>query len=208
LVLITAWEALCDRGKLSAGQTILIHAGAGGVGHVAIQLAKLQGASVATTVSNPDKERLVRQLGADFPILYQQTDFVTAVMNWTENQGVDLAFDTIGGKTFYETCSAVKIYGDLVTLLEPNPALGKLKTARDRNLRLSFELMLTPALLNLNAAHAYQAQILRHCAQWFDSGQLKIHLSQTFPLEQTAIAHRLIEAGSTTGKLALVISSD
>ncbi len=71
LALITAWESLYDRGRLEAGQTVLIQAGAGGVGSLAIQLAKLRGATVFTTVGTPDKERLVRQLGADRPILYQ-----------------------------------------------------------------------------------------------------------------------------------------
>jgi NADPH2:quinone reductase len=206
LVLITAWEALYDRCNASAGQTILIHAGAGGVGHVAIQLAKLRGASVATTVSNLDKERLVRQLGADFPILYKQTDFATAVMNWTDGRGVDIAFDTIGGKTFYETCPAVRVYGDLVTILEPNFNEGSLKTARNRNLRLSLELMLTPALLGYEDALAHQADILRQCATWLDRGELKIHVSQTFPLEQATLAHRAVEKGNAIGKIVLVIS--
>jgi len=80
LVLITAWEALYDRARLQSGQSVLIHGGAGGVGHVAIQLAKLKGAKVYTTVGNSDKERLVRQLGADYPILYKQTDFVAAIL--------------------------------------------------------------------------------------------------------------------------------
>jgi NADPH2:quinone reductase len=88
LVLITAWEALYDRARLQAGQKALIHGGAGGVGHVAIQLAHLQGAQVATTVSTPEKADFVRSLGANFPILYKQTDFVKAVLDWTNGQGV------------------------------------------------------------------------------------------------------------------------
>jgi NADPH2:quinone reductase len=201
LVLITAWESLYDRGRLQAGEKVLIHGGAGGVGHVAIQLAKIRDAQVCTTVGSPDKERLVRQLGADFPILYQQTSFVESVLNWTDNQGVDLAFDTVGGQTFFDTCQAVKVYGDLVTILQPS---GDLKIARNRNLRISLELMLTPMLMNLVNAQQYQADILTQCANWIDEGKLKIHLSQTFPLEKAHLAHQLIETGSTTGKIALI----
>lgn len=205
LALITAWEALYDRGRLEAGQKVLIHAGAGGVGHLAIQLAKLRGAEVCTTVSSPEKARLVRNLGADYPILYQESDFVTAVLDWTAGEGVDLAFDTVGGKTFFATCPSVRVYGDLVTILEPDAALGTLKVARDRNLRISLELMLTPALHGLRSAQEHQTEILRQCAQWLDEGKLKIHLSQTFPLEAAASAHQFLETSSVTGKLALEI---
>ncbi len=206
LVLITAWESLYDRGRLQAGQTVLIQAGAGGVGHVAIQLAKLQGAEVCTTVSSEEKANFVKQLGADSVILYKNTDVVDEVLTWTQGQGVDLAFDTVGGETFYQTIPAVKIYGDLVTILEPDPALGNLKTARTRNLRISLELMLTPMLQSLVEEQQQQAHILQQCARLCDRNLLKIHVSQTFPLEQAQAAHELLETGSVTGKLVLLIS--
>jgi NADPH2:quinone reductase len=205
LVLITAWESLYDRGRLEAGQKVLIHAGAGGVGHVAIQLAKLKGAQVCTTVGSQDKARLVRQFGADHPIVYKQTDFAKAALDWTGGEGVDLAFDTVGGKTFFDTVPAVRIYGDLVTILEPDPAQGNLKTARSRNLRISLELMLTPQFKGLLAAQQHQAEILQQCATWMDEGKLKIHLSETYPLKDAVAAHKAIETGSTTGKISLLI---
>ncbi|MBE9168699.1 zinc-dependent alcohol dehydrogenase family protein [Pleurocapsales cyanobacterium LEGE 06147] len=204
LVLITAWEALYDRGRLEEGQNVLIHAGTGGVGHVAIQLAKIKGARVSTTVSSPDKERLARQFGADQPILYQQTNFVEAVLKWTDEEGVDLAFDTVGGQTFFDTCHAIKVYGDLVTLLEPDYSIGNLKVARNRNLRIGLELMLTPMLRGLVAAQKHQGEILKQCAAWIDEGKLKIHLNQTFPLAEAAAAHKLLETGSMMGKIALL----
>lgn len=205
LVLITAWESLSDRISLNSNDKILIHGGAGGVGHVAIQLAKLKGVEVATTVSNPDKERLVRKLGADYPILYPQTNFINAVMDWTNGKGVDSAFDTIGGKTFFDTCHAVKVYGDIVTILEPDCTIESLKTARNRNLRISLELMLTPMLMNLTEALRHQREILEQCALLFDQGKLTIHLEQTFPLASASLAHKMIETGSVTGKIALII---
>lgn len=206
LVLITAWESLYDRGRLQAGQTVLIQAGAGGVGHVAVQLAKLQGAEVCTTVSSEEKANFVKQLGADSVILYKNTDVVDEVLTWTQGQGVDLAFDTVGGETFYQTIPAVKIYGDLVTILEPDPAVGNLKTARMRNLRISLELMLTPMLQSLVEEQEQQAHILQQCARLCDRNLLKIHVSQTFPLEQAQAAHELLETGSVTGKLVLLIA--
>ncbi|AFY69714.1 NADPH:quinone reductase [Thalassoporum mexicanum PCC 7367] len=204
LVLITAWEALCDRGRISSGMKTLIHAGAGGVGHVAIQIAKLKGAKVCTTVSTTEKADFVTSLGADQVIFYPQTDFVKKVLDWTDSQGVDLAFDTVGGKNFAQTFAAVKIYGDLVTILSPS-ADTNWKIARDRNLRISLELMLTPMLQGLNKLQQHQAQILAECAQHIDRGDLKIHLAQTLPLAAAADAHRLIEAGSMIGKIALEI---
>ena len=205
LVLITAWESLYDRAKVQAGQTVLVHAGAGGVGHVAVQLAKLQGAMVCTTVGSPEKAQFVRQLGADLPILYKQTDFAEAVLDWTDGEGVDVAFDTVGGETFFQTGPAVKVYGDLVTILEPNAQLGNLKTARSRNLRISLELMLTPMLQNLVEEQERQGKILQQCTRLIDNNQLKIHLGETFPLAEAAAAHEMLGLGSMMGKIALSI---
>lgn len=206
LVLITAWESLYDRACLKSGQKVLIHAGVGGVGHVAIQLAKLKGAEVITTVGSPDKTRLALNFGADETILYRQTDFVKATLDWTNGEGVDVAFDTVGGKTFFASTEAVKIYGDLVTILEPDTSLGTLKVARNRNLRVGLELMLTPGLLGFKQAIAHQRNILTECASLIDQGKLKIHLSQTYPLREAFVAHKALESGSTTGKIALTIS--
>jgi NADPH:quinone reductase len=206
LVLITAWESLYDRARLQAGQKVLVQAGAGGVGHVAVQLAKLQGAEVCTTVSSDAKAEFVRQLGADRVIFYKDADVVSDVLAWTDGEGVDIGFDTVGGETFYKTIPAVKIYGDVVTILEPDPTLGNLKTARTRNQRISLELMLTPMLQNLVEEQQQQAKILQQCARLCDRDLLKIHVSQTFPLAEAAAAHKLLETGSVTGKIVLLIS--
>lgn len=204
LVLITAWESLYDRGKLEAGRKVLIHGGAGGVGHVAIQLAKLQGAEVATTISSEEKANFVKSLGADF-VIFKNTDLVQAILNWTNGEGVDLAFDTIGGKVFYDTIPAVKVYGDLVTILEPDASLGNLKVARQRNLRIGLELMLTPMMKGLTEAQEDQAKILQQCGRLFDQGKLKINVNTTFALDDAIEAHRMLEAGSMVGKIVLTI---
>ncbi|MCX7596686.1 MAG: zinc-dependent alcohol dehydrogenase family protein, partial [Fischerella sp.] len=207
LVLITAWEALYERGRLEPGESVLIHAGAGGVGHVAIQLAKLKGANVCTTVSSQDKANFVKQLGVDYPILYKQTDFVQAVLDWTGGEGVDLAFDTVGGETFHKTFAAVRVYGDIVTILEPD-ANTVWKTARNRNLRIGLELMLTPMLQGMVEAQQHQGEILAECAKYIDAGKLKIHVSHRFPLEEAAKAHQLLESGSMMGKIVLLIGRE
>jgi NADPH:quinone reductase len=204
LVLITAWEALYERGKLEPGDKILIHAGAGGVGHVAIQLAKLKGADVATTVSSQEKANFVTQLGADKVIFYKETDFVQATLDWTNGEGVDLAFDTVGGEIFDKTFPAVRTYGDIVTILEPD-ANTVWKVARNRNLRIGLELMLTPMLLGNIEALQHHGEILQQCATWIDENKLKIQVSNTFPLKAAANAHQLLENGSITGKIVLLI---
>jgi len=204
LVLITAWEALYDRGRLEAGRRVLVHAGAGGVGHVAIQLAKLKGAEVCTTVSGSQKVEFVKRLGAT-PIDYKETNFVDAVNDWTEGEGVELAFDTVGAENLEQTFPAVQLYGDVVTILNP-AANTNWKEARSRNLRIGLELMLTPQLSNHLNAQLAQTKILEQCSRLIDQGGLKIHLNQTFPLEKATDAHQTLEAGGMIGKLALVMA--
>jgi len=204
LVLITAWEALRDRAGLRAGQTVLIHGGTGGVGHVAIQLARLAGARVAATVSSAEKASLAHDLGAEYTINYREEDLVQAVMEWTAGWGVDVAFDTVGPEVFRRTIPAMAHYGNLITILDPGPDQD-FKEARNRNLRIGFELMLTPMLRDLPEARAHQGEILDRCAEHFDRGELRIEVAETFPLEQAAEAHRCIEGGHTRGKLVLTM---
>jgi NADPH2:quinone reductase len=204
LVLLTAWEALHDRARLSKGQTVLIHAGAGGVGHVAIQIARAAGARVCTTVSSPEKADFANALGAEYCINYKEEDLVESIMDWTEGRGVDVALDTVGPEVFRRTIPAMAHYGDLVTILDPGPDLD-LKEARNRNLRISLELMLTPMLFNLQRARTHQGEILRRCAKMIDRGDIKIHVSQSFPLAEAQKAHKLIEEGHVSGKLALTM---
>ena len=201
LVAITAWEALFERARLAAGQTVLIHAGAGGVGHVALQLARLQGARAATTVGSRERIGFVGGLGAEEIIIHTERDFVDAVMAWTEGHGVDVALDTVGGATWRRTVEAVAHYGDLVSLL--NPGDVDLTEARTRNLRLSFELMLTPQLRGLGEALDHQGRILDRCAEWLDGGDLHLEVAETLPLEQVVEAHQRLEGGGMQGKFVL-----
>jgi NADPH2:quinone reductase len=203
LVLITAWEALHDRVGLQADQTVLIHAGAGGVGHVAIQLAKLAGARVATTVSGGGKADFAHGLGAEFVVDYKREDLTGAMADWTEGRGVQVCFDTVGGEVFERSIPIMAPYGDLVTILDPGSVA--LQEARVRNLRISLELMLTPQLRQLADALAHQGEILRRCGELFDTGELRIEVADTYPLTQAGEAHRRLEAGGMRGKLVLTM---
>ncbi len=204
LVFITAWEALHDRARMQAGQSVLIHAGAGGVGHIAIQVAKAAGAKVCTTISSDEKAKFVKGLGADFIINYKQQNFVDAVMHWTDGQGVDIVMDNVGGDLIQASFPAVKHFGDLVTLLQV-PEKIDWTVARMRNLRFSFEIMLTPLLFGLESAQRHQTWILEQCSQMINDKKLLTHVSELLLLEQVEQAHRKVESGSTTGKIVLKI---
>jgi NADPH:quinone reductase len=203
-VLITAWGGLYDRGGLQQGQTVLIHAGAGGVGHVAIQLAKHKGARVITTVSSEEKADFVRALGADEVILYSRDDVVSSVLSLTEGKGADLVFDTVGSAVFKESINATAHFGRIISLLAVDNI--DLTEARMRNLLIGFELMLTPMLRDLDEARDKHVQILQQCALWIDEGLLKPHIGQQFSLQQAVEAHRLLETGHVTGKIVLSLS--
>lgn len=205
LVLITMWEALFDRGQLQSGQTVLIHAGAGGTGHVGIQLAKQAGARIATTVSSAEKAAWVKQLGADHIIDYKRQDFVKATLDWTGGQGADLVVDTVGGETLNQSFAAAKVYGKVATLLDLVHDAKAMTVARTRNLSFSYVLMLTPMMLGLHEAWTNQRIMLDKAARMIDEGKLHVKVSEVFPLAQAAQAHRLLEEGHTSGKIVLRI---
>ncbi|SDZ11471.1 zinc-binding dehydrogenase [Nitrosomonas sp. Nm58] len=204
LVFITAWEALHDRTHVISGQTVLIHAGAGGVGHAAIQLAKLADAKVITTVSSEEKAAFVARLGVDKIINYRTQDVVAEVVQWTAGNGVDIAFDTVGPDVLQSCFNCVKPYGDVVTILQPTPATDW-SEARKRNVRFSLELMLTPALMDLEEAKLHQGEILRHCAALFDENKLTIEIAHTFNLVEAATAQNFLEQNHPIGKIVITV---
>ncbi|MBI4936860.1 MAG: zinc-dependent alcohol dehydrogenase family protein [Nitrosomonadales bacterium] len=206
LVLITAWEALVERANLQAEQTVLIHAAAGGVGHIAVQLAHYLGARIAVTVSGASKAGLAQGLGAEKIMNYREQDFVQEALDWTGGRGVDVVLDTVGGDTFLRSFSAARIAGRVVSLLSTPLSLADAQLARLRNLSLCYELMLTPQVMKLHAERVRQRKILERGAQLVAAGKLGVLVSHTLPLENAAQAHRLIEAGGVTGKIVLTMS--
>lgn len=202
LVLITAWEALRDRADVEPADRVLIPGAAGGVGHVAVQLARLGGARVFGAAGSPEKAELALALGAEECVLHRERDLVEAALEWSGGDGVDIALDTVGGDVFSRLMEACADYGDLVTLLEPAPGTAW-KAARDRNLRVGFVLMLTPMLRDLPAARAHHWDILDRCVEWIEEGALRFHVGRTLALEEAAEAHRLVEQQAVSGKVVL-----
>lgn len=205
LVFITAWESLVERAHLQAGQTVLIHAAAGGVGQMAVQVARNLGAHVAVTVSDERKAGIARSLGADKTINYRTQDFVRETLDWTGGRGADVVFDTVGGDTFLRSLDATRIGGRVVSILATAMSQTDVQKARLRNLSLCFELMLTPQVMSMHNERVHQRQLLEQAAAMVDAGQLKVQISHRLPLEQTATAHRLIEAGGMVGKIVLTM---
>ncbi len=184
LVGITAWEALFNTAKLKAGQRILIHAGSGGVGSIAIQLAKNAGAYVIATTSGHNCP-LVRSLGADEVIDYQRQSFKEAV------HGMDVVFDTLGGEVQDSSWSVLKPDGILVSICsKPSEA-----HARRLGVRSAF------IFIEPNAA------ILDELAQLVDSGKLRPIIGAEFAMQDVAKAHALSESGHAVGKIVLYVGS-
>ncbi len=180
LAAITAWQGLFDYGRLESGQRVLIHGGAGGVGHFAIQFAKARGAVVATTVSAQDKE-FVRGLGADQAIDYKTERFEDLVSD------VDLVFDLVAGDTQERSWAVLKDGGTMVsTLAKPSDSQAKAHHARATNY------MAQPDATELKAI-----------ADLIDNGKVRPVIKATYPLEQAAAAQRQLEREHTPGKVVL-----
>ena len=206
LVLITAWEALVDRVGVKSGETVLVHAGAGGVGHVAIQLARHLGARVAATVSGGEKAAYVKSLGAERAIDYKTQDFVEQTLEWTGGKGADVVFDTVGGPTFCQSFGAVRFYGRLATLLSTACEMPAINKARLRNIIVGYVQMTMPLFLGQHDLRVAQTRILEQGAKLLDEGKIRIDVSKTLPLDQAAAAHSLVEAGHTRGKVVLQVA--
>jgi NADPH2:quinone reductase len=205
LVWLTAWEALFERYSLQAGETILIHGGAGGVGYIAIQIAKHAGATVITTISSPEKADFVRSLETDHCINYKEENFVDRALDLTRGKGVDVVFDTVGGQVFADSFPAAKVYGHVVTLDEINFSSDEVKIAKLRNLTLSYELMLTPMHFKMHEARVRQTGMLETAARLIDDGQIKVFVNHVFTLDEIAQAHHIVESGHSIGKTVIKI---
>jgi NADPH2:quinone reductase len=201
LVAITAWEALYDRAGVSESEHVLIHAGAGGTGHVAVQLAVLRGARVATTISSADKMRLVEELGAELPINYRERDFIAEVIRWSGG-GAAVALDNVGGRTMLNTYRAMAPYGRIVTLMGI-PGDDTDTTAYNQNLTLHNVMMLTPMWKKLRRRLAEQTAILREVLALAAVERLRVHISARLPLRDAPEAHALMDRGGNIGKIVL-----
>jgi NADPH:quinone reductase-like Zn-dependent oxidoreductase len=180
---LTAWQGLFDHGRLRRGERVLIHGGAGGVGHFAVQFAKLRGATVIATAGTRDLD-WVRQLGADQVIDYQRERFEDEVGD------IDLVFDLIAGETQTRSWQVLKEQGGRIvsTLAEPD-------AAEKRRHRASGERIVVKA----------DTRELTRIAQLVADGKVKVHIGKALPLAKAKAAHQLIESGHLRGKIVLTI---
>ncbi|MFD4592820.1 NADP-dependent oxidoreductase [Streptomyces rubiginosohelvolus] len=185
LAALTAWQALVDTAILAAGQRVLVHAAAGGVGHLAVQIAKARGAYVIGTASAP-KHDFVRGLGADEVIDYRTQDFVQ------ETGGIDVVLDTLGGETRLRSLETLKPGGILVSVLHFDADEAAPRAA---------ELNVRSTGMLVEHDHTTMATIAELAA----SGHLRAHISATYPLAEASQAHAQGETGRVTGKLVLTV---
>lgn len=190
----TAWEALTVRAALKVGESILIHGGAGGVGHVAIQLAKAIGARVFTTVREANIE-FARSMGADVIIDYEKEDYVDAINRETDGRGVDVVFDTIGGNALSRSPDALAQLGRVVTIVD---------IALPQNLVQAW---------GKNASYHFvftrqNRGKLDELATLVERGQLRPHVGAVYSLADLALAHALLETPNNglQGKIAITIA--
>ncbi|WP_019625910.1 zinc-binding dehydrogenase [Thioalkalivibrio sp. ALJT] len=203
LAWLTAWESLFERADLQRGQSVLVHAAAGGVGQMAVQIARMAGARVLGLVRREEARRLVTGLGGDVVDL-TQPDAEALIRAYTDGRGFDIVLDTVGGDVFREGLSRLAYGGDLVTLLAP-PADTDWNPARLRNPSISLELMLTPMLEGDRRRSRHQATLVAEGLARLASGRLQVNVEDSLPLAAAAEAHRRIEAGGRSGKLVLRI---
>lgn len=191
----TAWEALVVRAALRVGETILIHGGAGGVGHVAIQLAKAIGAKVFTTVREANSE-FARRMGADVVIDYEKEDYVEAILRETAGRGVDVVFDTIGGNTLSRSPDALAQLGRVVSIVD---------IAMPQNLVQAW---------GKNASYHFvftrqNRGKLDELSALIERGQLRPHVGAVYSLADIPLAHARLESPNNgiQGKIAIAIEN-
>lgn len=190
---------------LQPGHTCLVHAGAGGVGQLLVQLARARGARVLATVGSPEKADIVKRLGADAAILYRETDFREAVMALTEGAGVDVAYDSVGRDTIHRSIRSLRRRGTCVMF---GAASGQVEGIAPLELAEAGSVFFTrPHLADYMQPHEVRARAADLFAM-VASGALKVTIDRIYPLAQLADAHRALEARQTRGKLLVRPGTD
>ena len=187
---------------LNQGDSALIHAAAGGVGLLLIQIAKQRGARVLGTVSTEEKARLARDAGADEVILYSRVDFGTEVKRLTSGAGVHVVYDSVGATTFEKSLDCLRPRGYLVLFGQasgPVPPFDLGKLAAKGSLFVT-----RPTLVHYMSDRRELLERAGDLFNWITSGKLKLRIEKTFPLAEAAEAHRQLEGRRTTGKVILL----
>ena len=187
---------------LKKGETALLHAAAGGVGLLLIQIAKQLGATVIGTVSTEAKAKLAKEMGADHLILYTQSDFLAEVKKLTDGRGLDVVYDSVGQTTFDKSLDCLRPRGYLVLFGQssgPVPPFDPGKLAAKGSLFLT-----RPSLPHYTLERSELLQRANDVFNWTATGKLKVRIDKTFPLAEVAEAHRQLEGRKTTGKVILL----
>nr|WP_295970771.1 zinc-dependent alcohol dehydrogenase family protein [uncultured Bacillus sp.] len=201
LVAITAYEALFDRAGIKAGDEILIHAAAGGVGHVAIQLAKWAGAKVYTTASTPEKQQIARHLGADAVINYKETSVEQYVEQYTDGKGFKYVFDTVGKENLDRSFQAASIHGTVVGVAARSTHDLSPLHAKGLTLHIVFMLL---HMINKNE-HQQNKDRLNHISSIVNEGKLRPLIDpKRFTFDEVSAAHQYLEENKATGKIVLL----
>lgn len=202
----TVWTNAFERGRLGAGESLLVHGGSSGIGTTAIQLAHVRGARVFVTAGSSEKCQACEKLGAERAINYRTEDFVQVVRERTGGRGVDVILDMVGGDYFARNIDALALEGRLVQIA----FLKGAQAAIDLMPLLQRRLTITGSTLRPRSV-AEKGAIARalHQEVWplIESGRVRPVIHATFPLAAAAQAHQLMEAGSHIGKLVLEIRS-
>ncbi len=186
---------------LGLDDTALVHAGAGGVGLLLIQMAKMRGAMVITTVSTEEKAELARGAGADHVVLYTQGDFLEAVMRITDGAGCQVAYDSVGATTYEGAMASLSVRGYLVMYGQSS---GVVPPIAPLVLNAKSLYLTRPSLFNYTATREDLEWRASAVLGWIADGKLSLRISERFPLQDAAEAHRRLESRQTTGKLLLI----
>ena len=186
--------------RLNPGDSALVHAGAGGVGLLLIQMLKKVGLHVFTTVSTGDKAQLARDAGADVTINYTEADFAEEVRKATGGTGIRIVFDAVGHTTFDDSIKCLGRRGHMAFYGQASGPVGPIDSGVLRNGSL---FLTRPSLGDYTATREELLQRADECLNWVQSGELKLHIGLELPLSDAAEAHRQLEGRMTTGKILL-----
>jgi NADPH2:quinone reductase len=198
---MTAQYLATDTYRIAAGDTVLVHAAAGGVGLLLVQLAKAKGARVLATVGTPEKAALAKGAGAAETILYKQTDFAEAVKTLTDGRGVQVVYDSVGRTTFEGSLDCLAVRGTLALFGQSSGTVPPVDPAR---LAAKSLFLTRPTLWSYTVTRDELLARARDVFDWVGNGVLKLRIHRALPLADAAAAHRMLEARETVGKLLLV----
>ncbi|PYR52187.1 MAG: NAD(P)H-quinone oxidoreductase [Acidobacteria bacterium] len=201
----TVWTNVFERGRLQAGESILVHGGSSGIGTAAIQLAQARGSRVFATAGSAEKCAACERLGAERAVNYREADFVAVVRELTAGRGVDIVLDMVGGDYFARNVDALALEGRLVEIATLHGVKAELniQTIMQRRLTITGSTLRARPVAD---KAAIAVALRQHVWPLLESGAVKPIVHATFPLRDAAEAHRVMESSAHIGKLVLTTS--